>query len=146
VATIPLSFWLVLLRLELPPLRALDLLRVCGLRFAVEREPLLRARVEADDFERDEPPEARDAPLPDRPLAERGDRLAFVFEPEPFDALLLLCLLGEADLLVAICDTSPIENIRFLFCGVPVWEGNNPSVQGIAERIGWPPWPRSTTS
>jgi hypothetical protein len=116
VATIPLSFWLVLLRLELPPLRALDLLRVCGLRFAVEREPLLRARVEADDFERDEPPEARDAPLPDRPLAERGDRLAFVFEPEPFDALLLLCLLGEADLLVAICDTSPIENIRFLFC------------------------------
>jgi hypothetical protein len=122
VPTIPLSFWLVLLRLELAPLRALDLLRVCGLRFAVEREPLLRARVEADDFERDEPPEARDAPL--------------VFEPAPFDALLLLCLLGEADLLVAIRDTSPIENIRFSCAGrVPVWECNNPSVQGIAERI-----------
>ena len=98
----PLSFWLVRLRLEPPPLRALDLLRVCGLRFVVEREALLRARVEADDFERDEPPEERDAPLPDPPLPEREDRLAFVFEPEPLDLLPLPCLLGEADLLVAI--------------------------------------------
>jgi hypothetical protein len=69
----PLPFWLALLRLEPPPLRVLDLLRVCGLRFAAEREALLRARVEADDFERDEPPEERDEPLPDPPLAERED-------------------------------------------------------------------------
>ena len=102
VLTMPLPFWLVLLRLEPPPPRALDLLRVCGLRLEVEREALLRARVEADDFERDEPPEERDAPLPDPPLPEREDRLAFVFEPEPFDAELLLCPLREADLLVAI--------------------------------------------
>jgi hypothetical protein len=132
----PLPFWLALLRLEPPPLRVFDLLRACGLRFAVEREALLRARVEAADFERDEPPEERDAPLPDPPLPEREDRLAFAFEAEPLDVLLLLCLLAEADLLVAIRDTLPIENICFSSFGVPTWGCNNHYVQGIAERIG----------
>jgi hypothetical protein len=78
-----LPFWLVVLRLGAPSLRELELLRFCGLRFAVEREALLRLRVDAGDFERDDP-------------------LAFVFEREPLDALLLLWPLREADLLVAI--------------------------------------------
>jgi hypothetical protein len=132
----PLPFWLALLRLEPPPLRVLDLLRVCGLRFGAEREALLRARVEAADFERDEPPEERDAPLPDPPLPEREERLALAFEAEPLDVLLLLCLLAEADLLVAIRDTSPIENIRLPSFGVPTWGCDNPNVQGSSERIG----------
>ena len=133
VPTMPLPFWLALLRLEPPPLGVLDLLRVWGLRFAVEREELLRARVEAADFERDEPPEERDVPLPDPPLPEREDRFAWAFEAEPLDVLRLLCLLAEADLLVAIRDTPSIENIRFPAFGVPTWGCNNPNVQGIAE-------------
>jgi len=97
----PLPFWLVLARLEPPRPRALELLRLCGLRFGAERDALLRARVDADDFERDEPPDERDVPpLPDPPLAERE-----------LDELLLLCPLREADLLAAIRDTSPIENV-----------------------------------
>ena len=108
VATTPLLLCLALLRLELVPPPELDLLLVCGLRFEeplLAREALLRLRVEADDFERDEPPDERDErgdPLRDAALPERADPLAFVFEPAPFDALLLLCPLREADLLVAI--------------------------------------------
>jgi hypothetical protein len=56
---------------------------------------------DAEDFERDEPPEERDDALRDVPLAERDDPLAVACEPEPFD-LLLLCPLREADLLLAI--------------------------------------------
>lgn len=97
----PLPFWLVLPRLEPPRARALELLRLCGLRFAAERDALLRARVDADDCEREEPPDERDGPLlPDLPLAERE-----------LDELLLLCPLREADLLAAIRDTSQIENV-----------------------------------
>lgn len=118
VPTMPLPFWFAPLRLEPPPLRALELLRLCGLRFVLEREALLRARVDADDFERDEPPEERDEPLPDPPLAEREDLLAFVFEREPLDELLLLCPLREADLLVAIRDTSR-SRTRFLLRAYP---------------------------
>ena len=101
----PLAFWLEL-RLELPPPRELELLRLCGLRFAFEREALLRARVDAEDFERDEPPEERDDPLRDEPLAVREDPLALLFEPEPFEEPLLLCRLRDADLLLAIPDPS----------------------------------------
>lgn len=129
----PLPFWLALLRLEPPPLRVLDLLRVWGLRFAVAREALLRARVEAADFEREEPPEERDVPLPDPPLPERADRFALALEVEPLDVLLLLCLLAEADLLVAIRDTPPLETSVSPRSGVPTWGLNNPNVQGIAE-------------
>jgi len=68
----------------------------------LEREALLRPRVDADVFERDDPPEERDEPLRDEPFAVREDPLAFVFEPEPFDELFLLCPLREADLLLAI--------------------------------------------
>lgn len=71
-----------------------------------ERDALLRRRVDADVFERDEPPEERDEPLRDEPLAVREVPLAFVFEPELFDELLLLGLLREADLLLAIADLS----------------------------------------
>ena len=109
VPTMPLPFWPAPLPLE-PP----------ALRFAVEREALLRAREEADDFGRDEPPEERDVPLRAPLLPEREDWLAFAFEAEPLDVLLLLCLLAEADLLVAIRDTSPIENIRFVVFGYPL--------------------------
>jgi hypothetical protein len=56
---------------------------------------------DAEDFERDEPPEERDDALRDVPLAKREDPLAVACEPEPFD-LLLLCPLREADLLLAI--------------------------------------------
>lgn len=110
----PLPFWLVPARLEPPRPRALELLRLCGLRFAAERDTLLRARVDADDFERDEPPDERDVPLlPDPPLAERE-----------LDELLLLCPLREADLLAAILDTSPIENVF-----VSGFRGTHSSVQ-----------------
>ena len=84
-----------------------------------ERELLLRARVDADDFERDEPPEERDEPLRAPPLAERDEPPVLVldaglfepevFEPELLDAL-LPCPLREVDLLVAIRDTPSIEN------------------------------------
>jgi hypothetical protein len=139
VPTMPLPFWLALLPLEPPLLRVLALLRleppllgvlallrleplllgvlallrVCGLRFAVEREALLRARVEAADF----------------------GRFALAFGAEPLDVLLLLllCLLAEADLLVAIRDTSSIETVVSPSFGVPAWGWNNPNVQGIAE-------------
>ena len=104
----------------------------------VERAPLLRARVEADDFERDdEPPEERDEPLRDEPprdepLVDREDPAVFafgralpellepeVFEPEFFEAGLFdpellderLLPLRDADLLVAIRDTPSIENV-----------------------------------
>ena len=92
----------MLLRLGPPPLREPELLRLCGLRFAADSEALLRLRVDADDFERDDPPEERDEPLRDPPLAERVDPLALVFEREPLDELLLLCPFREPDLLVAI--------------------------------------------
>jgi hypothetical protein len=133
----PLPFWLAPLRLEPPPLRALELLRLCGLRFvfALEREALARARVDADDFERDEPPEERDEPLPDPPLAEREDLFAVVFEREPLDELLLLCPLREADLLAAIRDTPPIEK-SIPAAGVPICDRNNPYVQAIADGVG----------
>jgi hypothetical protein len=78
------------------------------------REALLRARVDADVFERDERPDERDA-LRDEPLAVRADPLGFVFEPEPFDELLLLCCLREVDLLLAIPDPL-VEGIP-----LPVW-------------------------
>ena len=112
----PLPFWLAPLRLELPPLRALELLLFCGLRFVFERDALLRARVEADDFERDEP--LPDEPLPDPPLAEREDLFALVFEREPLDELLLACPLREADLLAAIRDTLLLRNPFSV--GVPI--------------------------
>ena len=146
VPTMRLPFWLALLRLEPPPFRVLGLLRVCGLRFAVEREAPLRARVEAADFERDEPPEERDAPLPDPLLPEREDRLALAFEADPLDVLLLVCLLAEADLLVAIRDTLPNREHVFPSFGVPTWGCNNQYVQGIAEGIGSAPWARAMTS
>lgn len=118
VPTMPLLLWLALLwllplwllalfRLELAPLRELGFLRL-----------------EADDLERDEPPEERDEPPEEReeplrdealrdealrdeaprdePLREPEDLLAPAFDPEPFDELLLLCPLREPDLLVAI--------------------------------------------
>jgi hypothetical protein len=56
---------------------------------------------DAEDFERDEPPEEREASPRDVPLAEREVLLAVACEPEPFD-LLLICPLREADLPVAI--------------------------------------------
>lgn len=146
VPTMRLPFWLALLRLEPPPRRVLGLLRVCGLRFGAERDALLRARVEAADLERDEEPEERDAPLRAPPLPEREDRLALAFEAEPLDVLLLLCRLAEADLLVAIRDTLPIENICISSFGVPTWGCNNQYVQGIAEGIGSAPWARAMTS
>jgi hypothetical protein len=91
VPTTPLLLWLA---------------RLWGLRFEreepvereeplLEREAVLRPRVEADDFEREDP-------------------LALVFEPEAFDELLLLCPLREVDLLLAILAPPSIENIRFL--------------------------------
>jgi hypothetical protein len=125
----------MLLRLEFPPPRELDLLRLWGPRFApiplereeplLGREALLRRRVDADDFEPDEPPEERDEPLLDALPPEREDPLARFFEPEPFDEPLLLCSLREADLLVAIL-TPPLENIRS-------WLGY-PAVGAITER------------
>ena len=126
-----LPFWLALLRLEPPPFRVLGLLRVCGLRFGAERDVLLRARVEAADFERDEEPEERDAPLRAPPLPEREDRLALAFEAEPLDVLLLLCLLAEADLLVAIRDTLPIENICFPRSGYPLGDAITNMCRGL---------------
>jgi len=54
----------------------------------LEREALARARVEADDFERDEPSVDRDEPVREAPFDEREAPLAFVFECEPSDELL----------------------------------------------------------
>jgi hypothetical protein len=99
------------LRFAPPPPRELALLRLWERRAAplaferellFEREALLRLRVDAADFERDEPPEERDEPLRDGPPLEREDPLAVVFEPEPFDGLLLLRPLPEAALPLAI--------------------------------------------
>ena len=89
----------------------------------LEREALLRPRVDADVFERDDPPEERDEPLRDEPLAVREDPLAFVFEPEPFDELLLLCPLREADLLLAIPHPL-VEGITYRF-GLPALSADN---------------------
>jgi hypothetical protein len=76
-----------------------------ALRAAVVTEPpvslTFATAPDAEDFERDEPPEERDDALRDVPLAEREDPLAVAREPEPFD-LLLLCPLREPDLLLAI--------------------------------------------
>ena len=84
----PLLVWRVLLRLALPPPRELELLRLWGARFAARLfAPLLVEREE---------------PLRDAALRGREDPLALVFDPEPFDELLLLCPLREADLLAAI--------------------------------------------
>ena len=97
----------------------------------LERALLLRARVEADVFEREEPPEEREEPPRDAPLADREDPATFVFAPERLepelldpelldpelfgpellDERLLPCPLREVDLLVAIRDTSSIENV-----------------------------------
>src|SRR5215211_5875639 len=77
------------------PSTPLRLWLFAGLRFAplplgrdeplLEREALARARVDADDFERDAPSEERVEPLRAAPLDEREDPLALVFEPEPLD-------------------------------------------------------------
>jgi len=82
VPTTPFSLWLFAgLRFPAPLLEREELV--------FEREGLLRAPVDdADVFERDELPEERDELL--RPLPVRGDPLAFVFEPELLDELLLL--------------------------------------------------------
>jgi hypothetical protein len=124
VPTMPLLFWLVPLRLDLSPLRGLDLLRLWGPRFPLlpaereepllEREALLRLRVDADDFERDGPPDDREEPLRDAPPPERDDPLALVLAPEPFEELLLPCRLREADLLLAIPHPSLIETSLLL--------------------------------
>jgi hypothetical protein len=100
------------------------LLRFWGPRFAalrlereeplLEREALLRLVVDAEDLERGEPLKDRDEPLRDAPPPEREDPLASVFEPEPFDDRLLLCLMREVDSLLAIRHPSPIENVLFL--------------------------------
>lgn len=87
------------------------LLRLWEPRFPLEREALLRDRVDADDFERAEAPEERDEPPRDPPLAEREDPLGFAFVREPLDELLLLCPLREADLLAAIRDTPLTETL-----------------------------------
>jgi hypothetical protein len=94
-----------------------------------EREAVPRDRVDADDFERDEPPEARDEPLRD-PLAEREDPLAFGFEREPLDELPLLCPLRGADLLAAIRDIPLIQD-SFLVLAVPICVRNNPYARGL---------------
>ncbi|MET0205534.1 MAG: hypothetical protein ABWZ63_01355 [Thermoleophilaceae bacterium] len=113
LASLPLGLLrLALLRLALP---LLALLRLCVLRFAdCPRAPLLllRLRVAAADFVRAEPPEERDDPLRDERAFEPVDPLALLFDAEPFDEPLLLCLLREAALLLlAIRHPSPIEDI-----------------------------------
>ncbi len=83
------------------------------LRFAdCPRAPLLlRLRVAAADFVRDEPPEERDDPLRDERAFEPVDPVVLAFDCEPFDELLLVCLPREAVLLLlAIRDPSPIED------------------------------------
>jgi hypothetical protein len=79
----------LLLRLSSP----LASLRLCALRFPdCARAALLRLRVAAADFVRDAPPEERDDPLRDEPLA--------------------LCLLRDAPLLLlAIRDPSRSRTI-----------------------------------
>ena len=122
VPTKPSLFLLALLRLALPALRPVDLLRLGEERFAalrlvrvapeplLAREALLRLRAEAAGFEREAPPEARDEPLravrpPERELLALGpepDPFALAFEPEPFDELRLPRELRDAGLLLAI--------------------------------------------
>jgi hypothetical protein len=101
VPTTPL-FWapfrLVLLRLEAPPL-PLRLEVVFRDEPLLDLEGLVRLRVGAADFERDE--RAREPEVP----------LAFDLDPELFDEPLLPCPLREAGLL-AIPHPSRIENVR----------------------------------
>jgi len=95
----------------------------------LEREALARARVDADDFERDAPSEERVEPLREAPLDEPEDPLAFVFEPEPLDDLLLRCPLREADLLLAILFSLFVENLLRL--GYPLYSANNRYLPGF---------------
>jgi hypothetical protein len=86
------------------------LLRLWALRFAPlalaravplrDRDALLRLRVDADGLERDDAPEERDEAV--RAPLERGEPLALVLAPDPFDDLVPRCVLPEADLLLAI--------------------------------------------
>jgi hypothetical protein len=104
------------------------------LRFAdCPRAPLLllRLRVAAADFVRDEPPEERDDPLRDERAFEPVDPVGLAFDCDPFDEVLLFCLLREAALLLlAIRDPSPIEDNPSCL-GYPPWRRDNHNTQGF---------------
>ena len=105
VPTAPLPLWLFAgLRLAPLPLEREEPLLERD-EALPEREALLRPRVDAEVFVRDDPPEERDEPLRDAPLAREEPLLAFVFDAERLDELLLLCPLREAGLLLAIPDS-----------------------------------------
>jgi hypothetical protein len=145
VPSMPLPFWLALLRLAPPPPRELDLLWLWAPRvapFAREREPLVgrealrRLCVDGDDFDREEPPEERGERLRDEPRREREDPLASVFEPEPFDELLLRCPLLEAALPLAIPHRLSIE-IFPPVAPIPAPYTSNPISRAFRRVVQW---------